>query len=179
VDCSSQPRSMTRPLERARRNAAVSCAGLWYSRGLRAFVGACHAAYSHPTGKNTMCHDRNNMACCRLIAEFGQPAAIERECTYGSMRVDFALRYPAGRTTLLEVKNVVGADYPAGGVPEARGSAGVYEVERTPWRRCAIFPHGTGMNNASTCKPAWLCQFLSCCFMYAHVLHALVRSTVP
>lgn len=49
--------------------------------------------------------------------------------------------------TLLEVKNVVGADYPAGGVPKARSNVGAYEAAAgrpgEPYERAAIFPHGS------------------------------------
>jgi hypothetical protein len=47
-----------------------------------------------------------------------------------------------GTVTLLEVKNVVGADFPFGKVPEARGRVGVYERPVEGYERCAIFPYG-------------------------------------
>ena len=58
------------------------------------------------------------------------------------MRVDYTLQHPSGDLTLIEVKSAVGADYPLDGVPDERHPNGVYEVEREPFVRAAIFPHG-------------------------------------
>jgi hypothetical protein len=44
--------------------------------------------------------------------------------------------------TLVEVKMVVGADYPEGSVPEGRPQEGMYVSSRQPFSRAAIFPHG-------------------------------------
>ncbi|EFJ52624.1 hypothetical protein VOLCADRAFT_115580 [Volvox carteri f. nagariensis] len=50
------------------------------------------------------------------------------------------------RTTLLEVKNVVCADFPEGEVPPGRPAAGVYTAPPAPdgsgYRPTALFPHG-------------------------------------
>ena len=66
--------------------------------------------------------------------------------TYGKSRVDFVLSHSSkpGTITLLEVKNVVGADYPVGLVPSGRSKVGVYETSThgKSYRRAAIFPHG-------------------------------------
>lgn len=59
-------------------------------------------------------------ALCRMIPELGDPAVIEAEKTHGNTRVDFVLKYADGRSVLLEVKNVSGADFPEGRVPEGR-----------------------------------------------------------
>ena len=92
--------------------------------------------------------------------------SILSQQTYGNSRVDFVLLPPtqslesSGRTkrkksatsleeqivTLLEVKNVVGADYPKGNVPSARSLIGTYESTLSlheGYRRAAIFPHGS------------------------------------
>jgi hypothetical protein len=47
-----------------------------------------------------------------------------------------------GCKLLLEVKNCVCADYPAGGVPPGRSQVGVYTSGAVPYQRTAIFPHG-------------------------------------
>ena len=60
--------------------------------------------------------------------------------TFGSSRVDFVLE-TQDKLLLVEVKNVVGAEYEAGSVPSARSPIGVYPVPPGP--RHAIFPHGT------------------------------------
>jgi DNA-binding sugar fermentation-stimulating protein len=44
-------------------------------------------------------------------------------------------------TTLIEVKNVVGASYKRGLVPKNRSTVGVYEVDETN-QQYALFPHG-------------------------------------
>eukprot|EP00892_Ulva_mutabilis_P000636 jgi/Ulvmu1/10573/UM065_0027.1 len=79
-----------------------------------------------------------------LESIFGKHVAVESEKTFGASRVDFVLEHEDGNRTLIEVKNVVGADYRAGEVPADRVKAGVYECTRTPFRRAAIFPHGKG-----------------------------------
>lgn len=61
----------------------------------------------------------------------------------GNSRVDFVLEHADQSLTLVEVKNVVGADYLRGQVPAGRSKAGVYEVDNPDNLRCAIFPHGS------------------------------------
>lgn len=46
------------------------------------------------------------------------------------------------RRTLLEVKNVVCADYPQGGVPPGRPAVGVYTAPAEGYEAKALFPHG-------------------------------------
>ncbi|KIY93885.1 hypothetical protein MNEG_14078 [Monoraphidium neglectum] len=67
---------------------------------------------------------------------------VLRQQTFGSTRVDFVLEREGGGLLLLEVKNVVCADYPDGGVPEGRSKVGVYTSPAKPYVRTAIFPHG-------------------------------------
>jgi DNA-binding sugar fermentation-stimulating protein len=46
-----------------------------------------------------------------LIPELGSGYELTKQKTYGNCRVDFVLTYEDGSTTLVEVKNVTGADY--------------------------------------------------------------------
>jgi len=83
-----------------------------------------------------------------LESDLGKYDAIEQQQTYGNSRVDFVLtsnHHGAITKTLLEVKNVVGADYPCGEVPAMRSPVGVYESSKTgkKYKRAAIFPHGS------------------------------------
>jgi DNA-binding sugar fermentation-stimulating protein len=92
-----------------------------------------------------------------LTAELGDYERFDTQQTFGNSRVDFVLYGKAqeqhkksaktkNTITLLEVKNVVGADYPCGQVPVGRSKVGVYERECTtekPYQRSAIFPHGS------------------------------------
>jgi len=80
-----------------------------------------------------------------LISEF--PAYdvdnIRQQVTFGKSRVDYVLSHPdTNALTLVEVKNVVGADYTSGLVPTDRCSVGVYERKKGDNDRCAIFPVG-------------------------------------
>lgn len=85
-----------------------------------------------------------------LVDEVASYNTIEAQQTYGKSRVDFVLKDSLNKTmTLLEVKNVVGADYPQGAVPAARSPIGVYEAlvpdnagHSFVYERSAIFPHG-------------------------------------
>eukprot|EP01026_Neomeris_dumetosa_P059857 TRINITY_DN56091_c0_g2_i1.p1 TRINITY_DN56091_c0_g2~~TRINITY_DN56091_c0_g2_i1.p1 ORF type:complete len:353 (+),score=29.80 TRINITY_DN56091_c0_g2_i1:1-1059(+) len=81
----------------------------------------------------------------RLLKDLGQYHLIEQEKTFKNMRVDFVLTQNTEQTPqniLLEVKNVVCADYPEGQVPEGRSKVGVYTSNKQPYKRTAIFPHG-------------------------------------
>lgn len=84
-----------------------------------------------------------------LTGDLGAYDAILEQQTFGKSRVDFVLTCAAQKSkTLLEVKNVVGADYPRGNVPAKRSPVGVYEYDGTAtatkggYKRSAIFPHG-------------------------------------
>lgn len=90
----------------------------------------------------------------KLVSEFGDYNVnnILKQQTYGKSRVDFVLENIEEKTTfLVEVKNVVGADYIEGNVPLKRGDVGVYTQPRknadgSMYERHAIFPHGTKKN---------------------------------
>jgi hypothetical protein len=84
-----------------------------------------------------------------LDEELGPYSVVEAQQTFGNSRVDFLLtengRSGTGTKLLLEVKNVVGADYPVGRTPAQRNRIGVYEYGPdipNAYRRAAIFPHG-------------------------------------
>ena len=84
-----------------------------------------------------------------LIEEIASYDTILKQQTFGKSRVDFVLSDSNTKSktiTLLEVKNVVGADYPKGGVPSRRSPVGVYETlapSDKMYERSAIFPHGS------------------------------------
>ncbi|KAI8469474.1 MAG: hypothetical protein J3K34DRAFT_522137 [Monoraphidium minutum] len=84
----------------------------------------------------------------RLIPELGAYTRVLRQQTFGSTRVDFVLEREGGGLLLLEVKNVVCADYPEGGVPPGRSKVGVYTSAAVPYTRTAIFPHGARKKGA-------------------------------
>lgn len=66
--------------------------------------------------------------------------SVSSQQTFGKSRVDFVLE-TNDQVFLVEVKNVVGADYMEGQVPNARSLVGIYTVEDEV--RSAIFPHGS------------------------------------
>ena len=74
---------------------------------------------------------------------------VLRQQTFGKSRVDFVLQsFDGKKITLVEVKNVVGADYMMGAVPSGRSTVGVYAVpaqqpDGSDYKRHAIFPHGS------------------------------------
>ena len=74
---------------------------------------------------------------------------VLRQQTFGNSRVDFVVRNIENNCiTLVEVKNVVGADYIEGAVPAGRSEIGVYSVvpkesDGSDYVRHAIFPHGS------------------------------------
>ena len=74
---------------------------------------------------------------------------VLRQQTFGNSRVDFVVRNNENNCiTLVEVKNVVGADYIEGAVPAGRSEIGVYsvipkEADGSDYTRHAIFPHGS------------------------------------
>ena len=74
---------------------------------------------------------------------------VLRQQTFGKSRVDFVVQsYDGKNITLVEVKNVVGADYMMGSVPSGRSTVGVYSVppqqpDGSDYKRHAIFPHGS------------------------------------
>ncbi|WIA33419.1 hypothetical protein OEZ86_006553 [Tetradesmus obliquus] len=78
-----------------------------------------------------------------LLAELQGYSSVLKQQTEGSGRFDFALCYEDGSRLLLEVKNVVAADFPAGGVPAQRSKVGVYTSAAEPYTRSAIFPIGS------------------------------------
>lgn len=72
----------------------------------------------------------------------GEYDIVSSQVTFGKSRVDFVLTNSQAKSKiLLEVKNVVGADYPINLVPKNRNKVGVYET--TENIRSAIFPHGS------------------------------------
>lgn len=82
-----------------------------------------------------------------LSEDLGEIDKIASQRTFGNSRVDFILEGKDNTLTLLEVKNVVGAEYLEGSVPKTRSKVGVYEVKKsdlpTDGGRHAIFPHGS------------------------------------
>lgn len=74
---------------------------------------------------------------------------VLRQQTFGKSRVDFVVQDIENNCiTLVEVKNVVGADYIHGSVPAGRSEIGVYSVvpqlpDGSDYKRHAIFPHGS------------------------------------
>ncbi|KAG2435933.1 hypothetical protein HXX76_007128 [Chlamydomonas incerta] len=79
----------------------------------------------------------------------GRVVGLESQRTFGNTRVDYVLKMEDGSRMLLEVKNVVCADFPdvAGGVPPGRPAVGVYKVPVPSGRLehyspTALFPHG-------------------------------------
>ena len=73
---------------------------------------------------------------------------VLRQQTFGNSRVDFVIQNEEENSiTLVEVKNVVGADYQEGSVPPGRSPIGVYSVpmniDGSAYKRHAIFPHGS------------------------------------
>ena len=82
-----------------------------------------------------------------LRDEIGDFENIASQRTFKNSRVDFVIEGKDNTLTLLEVKNVVGAEYEEGSVPDTRSPIGVYEVneEGLPalGERHAIFPHGS------------------------------------
>ena len=77
------------------------------------------------------------------------PLRVLRQQTFGKSRVDFVVQNEIENSvTLVEVKNVVGADYKEGSVPPGRCEVGVYsvipmEADGSDYKRHAIFPHGS------------------------------------
>jgi DNA-binding sugar fermentation-stimulating protein len=77
-----------------------------------------------------------------LIPELGTGYELTKQKTYGKCRVDFVLTYEDGSTTLVEVKNVTGADYEEeeikayGATRAQRANKGCYEgpAELGPYR---------------------------------------------
>lgn len=65
---------------------------------------------------------------------------VSSQQTFGKSRVDFVLE-TKDQVFLVEVKNVVGADYMEGQLPAARSLVGIYTVKEGV--RSAIFPHGS------------------------------------
>ena len=83
-----------------------------------------------------------------LVSELGEIENIASQRTFGNSRVDFILETENNTLTLVEVKNVVGAEYGEGSVPSGRSSVGVYtvptkELPSGAGSRHAIFPHGS------------------------------------
>ena len=86
-----------------------------------------------------------------LLPEVGlyNLTTIASQQTFGNSRVDYVLSSSdEGSMTLVEVKNVVGADYQECMVPVGRSEVGVYTQPAVapsglPYRRHAIFPHGS------------------------------------
>ena len=80
-----------------------------------------------------------------LLPELGayDVGAVASQVSYGRSRVDYVLPSADGATTtLLEIKNCVGADYVEHLVPAARSDVGVYTRPAAGYVRHAIFPHG-------------------------------------
>lgn len=68
---------------------------------------------------------------------------IRRQCTYGDSRVDFELSQP-DKKALVEVKNVVCADYSSQDAPEKKGPnhCVIISSNSSEYRRSALFPWG-------------------------------------
>lgn len=107
----------------------------------------CHPALAEKISKKLL-EDR------LLTAELGVYDTVSAQQTFGNSRVDFVLTSndvsekkskKKKWKTIVEVKNVVGADYLTGKVPEDRAKVGVYQVTNDPanYLRAAIFPHGS------------------------------------
>lgn len=80
-----------------------------------------------------------------LVDLIGKSDSLKSQVTFGKSRVDFVITNKDEETiTLIEVKNVVGATYREGHVPQGRSPVGVYEVKGPT--RSAIFPHGAVKN---------------------------------
>jgi DNA-binding sugar fermentation-stimulating protein len=82
-----------------------------------------------------------------LKAELGAIEKIASQRTFGNSRVDYVLECEDNSLALVEVKNVVGAEYEENTVPAERSPVGVYTVSKEdlpgPGQRHAIFPHGS------------------------------------
>lgn len=95
----------------------------------------------HPALAETMA--RKMLQDHLLDAHLGNYSSFLSQQTFGNSRVDYLLEHPDNSFTLLEVKNGVGADYPAGLVPATRSPVGVYARPAQNFKRTAIFPHGS------------------------------------
>jgi DNA-binding sugar fermentation-stimulating protein len=70
-----------------------------------------------------------------LPADLQRYSSVLKQQTEGSGRFDFELCYDDdGSRLLLEVKNVVAADFPEGGVPPQRSKVSGYQRLRTHGR---------------------------------------------
>jgi DNA-binding sugar fermentation-stimulating protein len=81
----------------------------------------------------------------KMLDCFGEFDQIHQQVTVGNSRFDYALSNENEEVLwLIETKIVVCADYPKGFVPEdpIRHPVGIYECDRKPYQRNAIFPHG-------------------------------------
>jgi DNA-binding sugar fermentation-stimulating protein len=111
-------------------------------RNERATVG-CHPFLAERAARR--------MLELQLFPELGDydPASIGSQVSYGKSRVDYTLPSSDGASvTLIEVKNVVGADYCEGQVPSWRSEVGVYTsplvtTDGRAYTQHAIFPHGS------------------------------------
>lgn len=83
---------------------------------------AC-CARAAPAGACSLAAPFIHAARCALKHPL-KPPRVLRQQTFGGTRVDFVLEQPGGGLVLVEVKNVVCADYPAGRVPEGRSKVG-------------------------------------------------------
>ncbi|KAI9008678.1 hypothetical protein DFJ74DRAFT_688259 [Hyaloraphidium curvatum] len=95
----------------------------------------------HPSLAEKMCEEM--LARGSLAPYLGEHTEVGSQKTFGKSRVDYVLLHKDGSRTLLEVKNAVGADYPAGLVPATRSPVGVYVRPAEGFRRSSIFPHGS------------------------------------
>ena len=101
-----------------------------------------HPALAEKIAKSMLLHED-----LPLRDELGEIEEIASQRTFKNSRVDFVIKGKDNTLTLLEVKNVVGAEYEEGTVPPTRSPVGVYEVSAAdlpaPGERHAIFPHGS------------------------------------
>jgi hypothetical protein len=101
-----------------------------------------------------------------LAPALGAHDAVRAEAMHGHMRVDFQLTHTgsaAHTTTLLEVKNVVCADYVFGSAaPRPKRYELVYGVAGAPYTRAAVFPVGKRCVFVAWWRcQAWLCVVCS------------------
>jgi len=130
------PVSMTQSTSNSSKTShVIQLAHELRAEGERVVVGA-HPRIAETISKELMIR--------KLIPEFEADYKISSQKTFGNSRVDFVLEYKDGKKLLVEVKNVVCADYHKDQIPEGREKDGLYVSEEgTPAsKRSALFPHG-------------------------------------
>ena len=117
--------------------------------------GTCVTVGYHPNLAERAC--KAMLSAGRVESVLSSPLDQDEELlltsqrTFGDSRFDFVLE-SSNRIVVIEVKNVVGADYTIGSVPLSRSPVGVYSVPPSSTRqRSAIFPHGTNTKPGLPC----------------------------